>query len=188
MSTQRNQDQRPQASRPPRRKRGFERASGLLQGRIRKVGETRGFAVSRLLTHWPEIVGEETAAAALPVKVSYSQGGMGATLTLLTTGAQAPMLQAELPKIRDKVNACYGYAAISRIRITQTAPIGFAEGRVAFDHAPASARPGPDQATDPGTAAAARDATRAVTDDRLRAALEDLGRKVLSRSKQKRTL
>ncbi len=172
----------------PRRKRGFERASGLLQGRIRKVGESRGFAVSRLLTHWADIVGEDTAAAALPVKVSYSQGGMGATLTLLTTGAKAPMLQAELPKIREKVNACYGYAAISRIRITQTAPIGFAEGRVAFDHARTAASPAPDPATDPASAAAARDVTRAVSDDRLRAALEDLGRKVLSRSKPERTL
>jgi len=109
------------------RRRGFERTSVLLQDQIRNAGESRGFAVSRLLTHWADIVGDEVAAAALPAKISYSQGGLGATLTILTTGAMAPILQAESAKIRDKVNACYGYSAISRINITQTAPTGFAE-------------------------------------------------------------
>ncbi len=50
-----------QFNKAPRRMRGFERTSGLLQDRIRKAGETRGFAVARLLTHWAEIVGEEIA-------------------------------------------------------------------------------------------------------------------------------
>ena len=68
-----------------------------------------------------------------PVKVSYAKGGFGATLTLLTTGAYAPMLQAELPKIRNRVNAVYGHNAISHIRITQTAPMGFSEGRAVFE-------------------------------------------------------
>ena len=44
-----------------RRVRGFEATSGLLKDQIRKVGESRGFAVARLLTHWPEIAGEEMA-------------------------------------------------------------------------------------------------------------------------------
>ena len=88
-----------------RRGRGFEPAAGLLKDRIRAVGESRGFAVSRLLTHWAEVVGDEIAAMALPVKVGYGREGLGATLTLLTTGASAPLLQMQLPKIRDKVNA-----------------------------------------------------------------------------------
>ena len=64
-----------------------------MQTRIRTASETRGFAVTRLLTHWSEIVGEATSAIATPVNVSYGKGGMGATLTVLTTGAQAPMLE-----------------------------------------------------------------------------------------------
>ena len=79
-------------TKPERRMRGFERTGGLLQTRIRKAGEKRGFAVSRVLTHWPEIVGEDIARVARPVNVSYGKGGFGATLTLLTTGAQAPVL------------------------------------------------------------------------------------------------
>ena len=162
-----------------RRMRGFERASGLLQSRIRKAGESRGFAVARLLTHWAEIVGEETARVARPVKVSYAQGGFVATLTVLTTGAQAPMLQADLPRIQERVNACYGYAAISRIRITQTAPTGFAEGQAMFQPAPEAAR-----RPDPAARAAAREAAAPVADENLRHALEALGENLLSKLKR----
>lgn len=168
----------PHAQAKGRRKRGFERASGLLGQQIRKVSESRGFAVSRLLTHWAEIVGEETAQAALPVKVSYGQGGFGATLTVLTTGARAPMLQAELPKIRDAVNRCYGYAAISRIRITQTAPVGFAEGQVAFTASKTSQKLPPS----PDAIAQARKVADDVSDEGLRSALEKLGTNIISKA------
>lgn len=163
----------------PRRTRGFERTSGLLQTQIRKAGEKRGFAVTRLLTHWAEIVGEDMARAARPVKVGYGKGGFGATLTVLTTGAQAPMLAMQKEQLRERVNACYGYAAIARITITQTAPTGFAEGQVEFAPAPRkSAKP------DPQAQAAARDVAAPVTDDTLRRALEALGENVLSRHKR----
>ena len=42
-----------------RRRRGFEAASSLLAERVQKAAEGRGFAVSRLLTHWPEIAGDK---------------------------------------------------------------------------------------------------------------------------------
>ena len=109
---------------------GFSQTSRLLQGRIRTASEARGFAVTRLLTHWDEIVGQATAQIARPVNVSYGREGMGATLTILTTGSQAPMLEMQKEQIREKVNACYGYRAISRVRITQTAPTGLPKGKL----------------------------------------------------------
>lgn len=160
-----------------RHSRGFEPASGLLKDRIRTAGEARGFAVARLLTHWTEVVGADVAAMALPVKIGYGRDGFGATLTLLTTGASAPLLQMQLPKIRERVNACYGYNAISKVIVTQTAPTGFAEGQVAFTPAPKPA-PAP---TDPALRQKATDTADGVRDPALRAALEALGEKVLSR-------
>jgi hypothetical protein len=77
---------------PTRRMRGFEAASRLVESRIRKAGEARGFAISRLLTHWTEIAGADIAAQCRPVKIGYAKGGLGGTLTLLTTGAAGPML------------------------------------------------------------------------------------------------
>lgn len=160
------------------RKKGFTRTSTLLNGQIRDVSASRGFAQSRLLTHWEEIAGPDTAAISRPVEVSYGRGGMGATLVLLTTGAHAPMLEMEKEKLRDKVNAVYGYNAISRIRITQTAPVGFAEGKVAFGHAPKIEDAGPSDEI--RRAAAAK--VGPVDDDGLRTALERLGANIISKS------
>ncbi|TNF64742.1 MAG: DUF721 domain-containing protein [Rhodobacteraceae bacterium] len=157
--------------------KGFRQTGALLAGDIRRVGESRGFAVSRVLTHWAEIAGSDIAAICRPVDVGYGRAGLGATLTVLTTGAQAPMLEMQKETLRQRVNAVYGYAAIARIRITQTAPTGFAEGQAAFAQAPAQpARPPQDPALD----ARAGRAARSVSDDGLRQALERLARNVLS--------
>jgi len=156
--------------------RGFSRAATLMQTKIRKASEDRGFAVTRLLTHWSEVVGQATATIATPVNVSYGKGGMGATLTLLTTGAQAPMLEMQKEQIREKVNACYGYRAISRVRITQTAPTGFSEGRVAFAPAP-KVKKTPDAAMQ----SAAKALSETVENEKLRAALTALGANVLAK-------
>ncbi len=157
-----------------RRSRGFLQTGGLVSKRIRRVGERRGFAETRLLTNWAEIVGQTVAAIAQPVKVSYAREGFGATLTVLTDGARAPELQMMLPELKEKVNACYGYSAISRIRITQTGEAGFAEQPATFSH----------KADAPKVLSTAQQAELAtslapVADDKLRAALENLGKNVL---------
>ena len=161
---------------PARRLRGFEPAAGLLQQRIRKAGEARGFAVTRLLTGWAEIAGAEMARITRPVKVGYGREGMGATLTLLVSPAHAPMVQMDLPRLKDRVNAAYGYAAIARISLTQTAATGFAEAQAAFAGAP-------DPAPDPALQAEARAVAAPVRDDALRAALEALAQNILTRRK-----
>lgn len=162
-----------------RKSRGFRRTSNLLQTRIRTAGETRGFAVTRLLTHWAEIIGEDTAKIARPVDVKYGRDGFGATLTLLTTGAQAPMLEMQKEKLRERVNTCYGYTAISRIRITQTAATGFAEGQAQFTHAP-KAKPTP---VSDAAKQEARSKVAPINDAGLRDALEALGQNIISRSR-----
>ncbi|SFR16498.1 DUF721 domain-containing protein [Poseidonocella sedimentorum] len=161
--------------------RGFKRTATLLEGRIRRASESRGFAQTRLLTHWEEIAGAETAAMSRPVEVSYGRKGFGATLTLLTTGASAPLLEMQKEAIRRKVNACYGYNAIARIRITQTAATGFAEGEVSFAHGRAKRRA--EAIADPAVCKAATEMAHPVGDDGLRQALELLARNVLSKQK-----
>lgn len=164
-----------------RHMRGFERTSKLLGARIRKAGESRGFAVSRLITHWHEVAGDAVAQICRPVEVSYGRGGFGATLTLLTTGANAPMLEMQKEQIREKVNAVYGYAAISRIRLTQTAPTGFSEGQAQFQ----PRKPEAQKAPDPEIQTKAHATTEGVQDDRLRAALEALAANVYTRNASK---
>ncbi|MEM1075882.1 MAG: DciA family protein [Pseudomonadota bacterium] len=159
--------------------KGFTRTSSLLTSRIRSASEKRGFAQSRLLTHWAEVAGDAVAAVSRPVEISYGRGGFGATLTLLTTGSNAPLLEMEKEKLRARVNAVYGYNAISRIRVTQTASTGFAEGQVAFEAAPAGQR---EISRDPKIRAAAQAVAKPVNDEGLRSALAQLGENILNKS------
>ena len=159
--------------------KGFARTSSLLTGRIRAASESRGFSQSRLLTHWAEIAGADAAAISRPVEVSYGRGGMGATLTLLTTGANAPMLEMQKEQLRARVNAVYGYNAIARVRITQTAARGFAEGQVAFETRPADPAPRP---ADPELRRKAAETASPVGDAGLREALARLGENILNKT------
>jgi len=168
---------------PKRRMRGFEPAASLVAPEVRKTAESRGFAVTRLLTDWPEIVGPETAAHTRPVKVSHGKG-FGATLTLLTDGAHAPLVQMQLPRLRDRVNAVYGFNAIARIVVTQTAAQGFAEGQAQFRPAPPAEIPPP-----PPEAIAAADEVAARFDDpRLAESMRRLALARAARNAQKRTM
>lgn len=157
--------------------KGFARTSSLLRENIRKTGESRGFAVSRVLTHWAEIVGDDVAAICKPVDVSYGRKGFGATLTVLTTGAQAPMLEMQKDTLRARVNAVYGYNAIARLRITQTAATGFAEGQAVFAPKPEAAH----RAVSAEIQAEASRVAASAGDPDLRQALERLAANVLSK-------
>ena len=104
-------------------KHGFKKASILLKKNIQKASESRGFAQSRVLTHWSEIVGEEISSVSIPTKVSYKTDGLGATLTILTSGSSGPILEMQKEFIRTKINAVYGYNAVQKIKITQSSPL-----------------------------------------------------------------
>jgi len=166
-----------------RRMRGFERADGLLAKRIRTAGEGRGFAVSRLLTHWTEIAGPGIAEHSRPVRITYGREGFGATLVLLVRGAMAPMIEAGLPTLKERVNAAYGYAAVARIRLTQTAAEGFAEGQAQFERRPSGETP---RKPDENARIAAEKAAGDVKDDALRVALAELGGHILSKPEEPR--
>lgn len=164
------QSRRPNSS-AKRTSKGFRQTGGVLSARIRGVAETRGFSHTQIVTRWREIVGEDIARIAEPVKVSYASKGIGATLVLLTKGAFGPELEMQKPRIRELVNQIYGYNAIARIKITQTAAHGFAE-------APARYTP---PAPKPVDTAKVDAAVSPITDGSLREALARLGENIMSK-------
>lgn len=165
---------------PRRRMRGFEPAAALVARDIRKGAESRGFAITRLLTHWAEIVGPELAGRTRPVKVGHGKG-FGATLTLLVRGAEAPLIQMQAEEIRARVNACYGFNAVARVALTQTAATGFAEGQASFGPAPKSAAASAALPPDPARLAEAEAVAGRFTDPALAAAMRKLALNILSR-------
>ena len=162
------------------RNTGFRRAPTLVEKKLRAVGESRGFAITRLLTHWSEIVGLQVSEICVPVKISYAQKGFGATLLLLTTGSHAQMLEMQLPKIQEKVNACYGYNAIARVRITQTAPNGFSQGEVQIK----SVAPPENLISNTKIATKAALISEEIKDEGLRTALTTFGENILKSEKR----
>ncbi|MGR3540497.1 MAG: DUF721 domain-containing protein [Hasllibacter sp.] len=159
----------PRPSAAPRA-RGFARAGALVERQVKAAGEGRGFAVARLLTRWEEIVGPDLAALVRPVKVGHGRG-IGAELTVHAAGPRAALAQMASDRIRDRVNACYGYRAISKVRVTQTAPAeapAFAEVQAPY--------------LPPDRAALARGEGLAegAADPELRAALAALGANVMT--------
>ncbi len=156
--------------------RGFEHTGGVLSKAVRAVSSTRGFAESRLLTRWSEICGPDIARIAQPVKVTYTRGAMGATLIVTCDGARAAEVQMQSETIRTRVNACYGYNAISRVRISQTDSHGFAEAQDQYrtkDPAPV--------AVPPEVRDRAQKDVSGIDDAGLRHALRALGENILTR-------
>lgn len=162
-----------------RGRRGFVQTGGLLTRNIREASEARGFSETRLLTQWAEVAGEAIANISRPVKVGYSRNSIGATLTLLCSGANAPMVQMQVPQILNRVNACYGYKAIARIAITQTAPSGFGE-----QDKPSFERRKPSLSTE--QAGALEKDVSDIESETLREALKTLGENILTRGSQQR--
>ncbi len=159
--------------------KGFRQTGRLIGKQIRVASEARGFTEAKLLTYWAEIAGQDIAQKCNPIEVKYKRGDFGATLVVLTTGSYAPVLKMEEPKLRDRINACYGYNAIAHIRVIQTAPTGFAEGQAMFltRQAPQKLVPSPEAKK----AAAAH--TAQIQHEGLRAALERLGTNIISKNR-----
>ncbi len=163
-----------QALQPKRRSKGFQSVAQLTPNALKQAGAKRGFAEARLLTHWNEIAGEALAAICRPIKVSYAgrTASLGATLVLAADGARGPEIDAQKPRIIERVNSYYGYRAVSRISIDQSrSPSrmqGFAEPAAAFE--------GPKPAPRP---------VEGVTDERLALALGRLGANIKSKAARK---
>lgn len=188
------------AAQPAPRRFRFEPAGGLVMAQIRAASEKRGFAVTRLLTHWADVAGPELARLCRPQRVSYAQRGFGATLIVEAPGAAAPLVSMRLDGLRERINAIYGYAAIARIQLVQGRLEGMAEAQSPF--AGPGPTPGAELAAQPGAGRAGlrsdnlappsparmarlRDMvdglTEGVSDPGLREALDRLALNVLNR-------
>lgn len=167
-----------------RRGGGFRPAASAMTPVVAAVGDRRGFAERRLLTHWRDIVGAETAAACDPVRVSYRGKGPGlaATLVVAARPGRAAEVSASGPRIVERVNAAYGYRAVGALRVTQVGPAdgyapppepapGFAEAAAPYAAPPLEPRPSP--------------AICAVEDEELRATLARLERNIRAAAARK---
>ncbi|HEU0159943.1 MAG TPA: DciA family protein [Hyphomicrobiaceae bacterium] len=91
-----------------------------------------GFSTAQLIMDWPAIAGKDLAAHSLPERLKWpprpeaeaeegepAQGRRGATLLLRVNGARALEIDYQRQQILERVNAYFGYRAVSELRLVQ---------------------------------------------------------------------
>ena len=107
---------------PKNRLNKMRRLSTMIEPMVAPSAQERGFAISRLISHWHDIVGD-TAAWCRPADIHFPRGSNNnGTLKLQITSGRGPQAQAMSAQIIDQVNATFGYKAVSRITLVQNLP------------------------------------------------------------------
>ena len=115
---------KPKIIKPSRARVLADVAAGILKGSFAR----QGFAARELITSWPDIVGEEIALCAEPLKIQWRRPLEGepqepGTLVLRVEGPAALEIQHLSGVILERVNRFFGWQAVARIAIRQ-APVG----------------------------------------------------------------
>lgn len=136
----------------------------MIDPMIAPSARARGFTIGRILSQWPDIVGE-MASWCRPDSVAFARDSRtDGTLRLRITSGRGPQAQAMSQVIIDRVNANFGYQAITRINLVQT-----------LVDQPASPPPASAPATEPLDIWTLDDKLKDVKSPELRAALRRLG-------------
>lgn len=86
-----------------------------------------GFAQADVVAHWADIVGNDLAAHSAPERIRWPrQAGeqaqmQGGTLCIKAAPGRALELQYEASRIIGRINSFFGYAAIAKLKISQSA-------------------------------------------------------------------
>jgi len=125
-----------------RKPKGGARAIGSYVAKaLDPAARARGFATTALLSDWPAIAGRDLAQFTMPDRVIWPRRrdegveaparghkAEGATLVLRIEGPRAIEVQHRSGQILERVNAYFGYRAVTEMRFLQ-APIHRAAGR-----------------------------------------------------------
>ena len=107
---------------PKNRLNKMRRLSTMIEPMVAPSANERGFAISRLISHWHDIVGD-TAAWCRPTDIHFPRGSRNnGTLKLQIASGRGPQAQAISAQIIDQVNAAFGYQAVGRITLVQNLP------------------------------------------------------------------
>jgi hypothetical protein len=102
----------------PQRSNRVRPVSELLPDVGRAAFRKFGFVQHSVVSRWGEIVGERYARVSAPESIRFPQGKRAeGVLSLVVSGAHAPMMQHIGPEIIDRVNRFFGYPAVARLAI-----------------------------------------------------------------------
>ena len=92
----------------------------MVEPMIAPSARERGFAISRIISHWNDIVGS-LSEWCRPASIHFPRGSRNnGTLKLQIASGRGPQAQAVTKQIIDAVNVSFGYKAVDRITIVQS--------------------------------------------------------------------
>ena len=104
---------------PLKRGRSLRKLSSLSDKLISPALRKRGFSLSKIILHWPQIAGP-AADWSLPVDLTFPRGTTAkATLTLSIRSGRGPEAISQSTLLCEAINARYGYQAVARIKVRQ---------------------------------------------------------------------
>lgn len=102
---------------------GLKSVQEFLPAVAKPAFERYGFSSAEILTNWAAYAGADIASYTAPERLKWPRAGdgekTGATLVLRVSGARALELQHKMPQLLERVNAAFGYRAVTTIRILQ---------------------------------------------------------------------
>jgi hypothetical protein len=147
----------------------MERLDKYFKALTRAAFERHGFAQAEIVNQWQAIAGDKLARSAVPLRIIWPRRApgehkSGGILVVRVDPAMALDLQYQTPRVIERINGYFGYAAIAAVRIIRGEPVG------------AGARPGPAAGRqDPHPAQPPQVEVSGILDDRLSNALLKLG-------------
>ena len=162
-------------------RRSIARTVGTFVPKLTRTAfEKFGFSTAQLLTDWAQIVGPALADTTSPDRIVWPRRAghdadegqraaprQGATLHVRVDPARALDVQYKSPLVIDRINAYFGYRAVSELRIVQTPMTPAAPLALVATRTPV--------APDPALAG--------IADDGLRAALERMQSGIVARQR-----
>ena len=151
---------------PKTRANKMKRLSTMIDPMIEPSARSRGFAIARIVSHWHDIIGDMSYWCR-PDALSFPRDSRtDGTLRLEIASGRGPQAQAMSDVIIDRVNANFGYRAISRISLVQS---------LSTPLQPVNPQPKPQLKHDRHDIWALDDKLKDVKSPELRAALRRLG-------------
>ena len=105
---------------PKNRLNKMRRLSAMIEPIVAPSARKRGFAISRLISHWHDTVGD-LSDWCRPADIQFPRGSRNkGILKLQIASGRGPQAQAMTQQIIDAVNASFGYQAVDRITLAQS--------------------------------------------------------------------
>jgi len=117
-----------------RPQRSLKTVGSFLPGLTAQAFKKFGFSTAHLVMDWPAIAGKDLAAVSAPERLKWPprvapeaeeaeaeavRDRRGATLVLRVEAARALDIQYQRQQILERINAYFGYAAVSDLRLVQ---------------------------------------------------------------------